>query len=80
MHRGLTDRVPLCGQQAEIVDTKEQSVKTAIQFTSSSHTSHSEKGTHGTGSGVFASLQLAMPEVKWFGEKQDDGSPGKETV
>lgn len=80
MHRGLTDRVPLCGNQAGIVDTKEQSIKTAMQFASSSHPSHSEEGTHGTGSSVFASLHLTMPEVKWFGGKPDDGSPGKETV
>ena len=80
MHRGLTDRIPHCGHQAGIVDTKEQPVKTGIQFISSSHPSHGEEGTHGTGSGVFASLHLIMPEVKWFGGKQDDGSPGKETV
>jgi hypothetical protein len=80
MHRGLTDRVPLCGHQDGIVDTKEQSVKTVTQFTSTSHPSHSEKGTHGTRSGVFASLHLIIPEVKWFGGKQDDGSLGKETV
>jgi len=80
MHRGLTDRVPLCGHEVAIVDTKEQSVKTAIQFISSSHPSHSEESTHGTGSGVFASLHFIMPEVKWFGGKQDDGSSGKETV
>jgi len=80
MHRGLTDRVALCGHQAGIVDTKEQSVKTVIQITSSSLPSHSEEVTHGTGSGVFASLQLIMPEVKWFGGKQDDVYPEKETV
>ena len=80
MHRGVTDRVPLCGHQDEVVDTKEQSVKTTIQFTSSSQPSNSEEGTHGTGSGVFASLHLVIPEVKWFGGKQDDGSLGKETV
>jgi len=38
MHRGLEDRVALCGHQAETVDIKEeQSVKAAVQFTSSSH-------------------------------------------
>jgi hypothetical protein len=80
MHRGLADGVALCGHQAGIVDTKERSVKTAIQFTSSSHPSHSEAGTQGAGSGVFTSLHLIMPEVKWFGGKQDDGSSGKEVV
>lgn len=82
MHRGITDRVALCGHQSEIVDTEKQSIQTTIQFLSSSHASHNEGGTHGTGGGVFASLHLAMPEVKWFGGKRDDGSEssGKETV
>lgn len=80
MHRGITDRVALCGHQAGMVDTKEQSDKTVIQITSSSLPSHSEEVTRGTGSGVFASLHLAMPEVKWFGGKQDDGFSEKETV
>ena len=66
MHRGVTDRVPFCGHQDEVVDTKEQSVKTTIQFTSSSQPSNSEEGTHGTGSGVFAHFTWSYP-VKWFG-------------
>lgn len=80
MHRGLTDHVALCGRQVGTVDTEKQSVKAAIQLTSSSHPSQSEKGTGDTGGGVFGSLLLAMPEVKWFGGKRDDGSPGKEVV
>jgi hypothetical protein len=81
MHRGIADGVALCGHQAGIVDTKEErSVKTATQFTSSSYPSHSEAGTQGAGSGVFASLHLTMPEVKWFGGSQDDGSSEKEVV
>jgi hypothetical protein len=80
MHRGLTDRVALCGPNAGIVDTKEQSVKTATHFTSSSPPSYSEEGTQGVGGGVFASLLSIMPEMKWFGGKKDEGSPGKEVV
>jgi hypothetical protein len=80
MHRGLTDRVALCGHEAGIVDNKEQSVKTATQFTNSSHPSYGEEGTHGAGGGVFTSLFLIMPEMKWFGGKRDDGCTGKEVV
>jgi hypothetical protein len=79
MHRGLADR----GHQAgigPIVDTKEKSVKTPIQFTCSSHPSHSEEETHGARGSMFATLHLIMPEVKWFGGKQDDGSSEKEAV
>jgi hypothetical protein len=75
MHRGLADH----GHQARIVDTKGQSVKTAIQLTCSSHPIHSEKGTHGTGGGVFTSLRLILPEVKWLGGEHD-GSREKEAV
>lgn len=82
MHRGITDGVALCGHQAGIVDTEKQSVdlKVVAQLTSYPNPSHSEGGTQGTGGGVFASLPSIMPEVKWFGGKHGDGSPGKETV
>jgi hypothetical protein len=73
MHRGLADRAPLDGPQAGIVGAKERSIKTAVRFTSSSPPSYSEEGTYGTGAKAFASVRL-------FGGKQDDGSPGNETV
>ncbi len=74
MHRGLADRVTLCGPQDGIVDSKERSVK------SSSHLSQSEVGTHSAGGGVLASIYLTMSEVRWFGGKEDDGSSERETV
>lgn len=80
MHRGITDGVALCGHQDGIVDTEKQSVKAVVQLTSYPNPSHNEEGTQGTGGGVFASLHSIMPEVKWFGGKQGNGSPGKETV
>lgn len=80
MHRGLTDHVALCGHQAGTIDTEKQSVKTATQFTSFSHPSQSEKGTGDAGGGVFGSFLLVMPEMKWFGGKREDGSPGREVV
>jgi hypothetical protein len=81
MHRGLADGLALCGNQAGMVDTKpeEQSIKMAIQFITGS-SSFLEEGKHGAGGGVFPSLPWAMPRVKWFGGKQDDGPQEKESV
>jgi len=78
MHRGLADRGALCGHQPGTDDIEEQPIKTAMQFISSSHPSHREEGTHGARGGVFASLSLIMPKVKWFNGKLEDGSAEKE--
>ena len=80
MHRGLADHGALCGHQAGTDDIEEQSIKTAMQFISSSHPSHGEKGVQGAGGGVFTSLSLIMPKVKWYNGKREDGSPEKEAV
>jgi hypothetical protein len=79
MHRGLADRVPLCGPQIGIVDAKE-SFKTMVQSTSSSHPKYGEEGY--SVRGILASIHLNPSEVRWFGGKQldDDVCPGKEVV
>ena len=75
MHRGLSDHAALIGPQAgRVVDAK-RPIEMAVGPL------HPSEGTHGMEGKVDDSISLTSTvEVKWFDGKQEDVSPGNETV
>lgn len=75
MHRGLSDHGALIGPQAERVVDAKRPIEMVVSPL------HPSEGTHGMEGKVDDSISLTSTvEVKWFGGKHDDGSPGNETV